>query len=228
MSLQSASLETFQSKDAVVNLWEIPGSPSKNLNASPPSAPRRLDINFLNKRPDSDLTALHWNAEGTRLAIGSCDSILRGLLRAVFPALSAPGNDFNVSTAIGILNPTLNPYRREASHLCCHILAPWKVAAYGQSGLHRLSVGRDMKARKLNMQYRAHTGKSLPRRTAENLSVRLHTYGINQIRCNPSGTRLASCSDDMTACIWTVDAICAPSTGESTSPGVLPIDILLA
>jgi hypothetical protein len=54
------------------------------------------------------------------------------------------------------LNPTLNPYRREASHLCCQILATWKVAAYGQSGLHRLSVGREMKARKRNMQYRAH------------------------------------------------------------------------
>ncbi|KAJ7802434.1 hypothetical protein B0H14DRAFT_1661558 [Mycena olivaceomarginata] len=166
-----------------------PRVPFQKSQCPTPSAPRRLDIN-LNKRPDSDLTALHWNAEGTRLAIGSCDSILRGLLRAVFPALSAP-----------------------APRLCCQNLATWKVAAYGQSGLHRLSVGREMKARKRNMQYRAHTDccldepvKTFPR----------HTYEMDRIRCNPSGTRLASCSDDMTARIWTVDAICAPSTGESS------------
>jgi hypothetical protein len=58
-----------------VNLWDIPESPSKNPNAPPPSAPRRLDINP-DKRPDSDLTALHWNAEGThatRFSAGFCE-----------------------------------------------------------------------------------------------------------------------------------------------------------
>jgi len=32
-----------------------------------------------------------------------------------------------------------------------------------------------------------------------------HKDEINQIRVNPSGTRLASCSDDGTACVWKVD-----------------------
>ena len=34
-----------------------------------------------------------------------------------------------------------------------------------------------------------------------------HKDEINQIKVNASGTRLASCSDDGTACIWNVDNI---------------------
>ena len=34
-----------------------------------------------------------------------------------------------------------------------------------------------------------------------------HKNEINQIKVNPNGTRLASCSDDGTACIWNVENI---------------------
>ena len=34
-----------------------------------------------------------------------------------------------------------------------------------------------------------------------------HKNEINQIKVNPKGTRLASCSDDGTACIWNVEYI---------------------
>jgi WD40 repeat protein len=34
-----------------------------------------------------------------------------------------------------------------------------------------------------------------------------HTHEVNQIKSNPSATRLASCSDDMTARIWRLDDI---------------------
>jgi len=33
---------------------------------------------------------------------------------------------------------------------------------------------------------------------------------INQIKCDPFGTRLASCSDDMTARVWDVEGISSP------------------
>jgi transducin (beta)-like 1 len=32
-----------------------------------------------------------------------------------------------------------------------------------------------------------------------------HKDEINQIKVNPDGNRLASCSDDGTACIWNID-----------------------
>ena len=38
-----------------------------------------------------------------------------------------------------------------------------------------------------------------------------HKDEINQIRVNPAGTRLASCSDDGTAYIWRIDNIKQPS-----------------
>ena len=66
----------FRSKDAVVNLWNLPRPPhGVNNFARPPPTPLVLE-NF-SKSPQGDLTSLHWNSEGTLLAIGSYDSVLR-------------------------------------------------------------------------------------------------------------------------------------------------------
>lgn len=48
---------------------------------------------------------------------------------------------------------------------------------------------------------------------------------INQIKCNPSGTRLASCSDDMSARVWNVDGVSNPDAipGLVTSSSALVI-----
>jgi len=45
-----------------------------------------------------------------------------------------------------------------------------------------------------------------------------HTNEINQIKCNPSGTRLASVSDDMTARVWKIDDLGQSTTADSIIP----------
>lgn len=42
-----------------------------------------------------------------------------------------------------------------------------------------------------------------------------HTNEINQIKCNPSGTRLASCSDDQTARVWNLADLSGSRTPDS-------------
>lgn len=49
-----------------------------------------------------------------------------------------------------------------------------------------------------------------------------HTDEINQLKCNPSRTRLASCSDDKTTRIWKVDKI--ENDSEETIPGLAASD----
>lgn len=49
-----------------------------------------------------------------------------------------------------------------------------------------------------------------------------HTDEINQLKCNPSRTRLASCSDDNTTRIWKIDSIEADS--DETIPGLAASD----
>jgi transducin (beta)-like 1 len=53
------------------------------------------------------------------------------------------------------------------------------------------------------------------------MKYRGHGDEINQIRCNKAGTRIATCSDDMTARIWNVESL--PNSAESI-PGLVASD----
>lgn len=65
-----------RSRDAVVNLWNLPAPPtSKDEFAAWNGSP--ITVNNYVKDIQGDLTALNWNPQGTLLAIGSYDSILR-------------------------------------------------------------------------------------------------------------------------------------------------------
>lgn len=64
------------SKDAVVNLWNLSTPPPGANNFAPaPSPPLVLD--YFAKSKQADLTSLHWNSDGSLVAIGSYDSVLR-------------------------------------------------------------------------------------------------------------------------------------------------------
>ncbi|KAJ7110376.1 WD40 repeat-like protein [Mycena crocata] len=207
------------SKDAVVNLWDLPYPPPMSSTdfAQPPTGPPRRLEHF--GSPDQgDLTALHWNTEGTLVAIGSYDTVLR------------------VCTADGDL------YFSHTQHE-----GPIFAVRFSKNGKWLLTASLDCTAclwdvttKELHTQYRAHTdccldvdwlsdtlfgscsadqlihimeiGKPQPVKTLSG-----HTNEINQIKCNPSGTRLASCSDDMSARIWKVDNI---STSGDSIPGL--------
>ena len=60
-----------RSKDGIVNVWDfnVVGLPDKELEP--------LKISHFSKSEKGDLTSLDWNFDGSLLAIGSYDSILR-------------------------------------------------------------------------------------------------------------------------------------------------------
>lgn len=62
------------SKDSIVNLWNLPDPPIEGFAVSP-SEP--IVLEHISKARQGDLTSLDWNADGTLLAVGSYDSILR-------------------------------------------------------------------------------------------------------------------------------------------------------
>ena len=64
---------SIRSKDGVVNLWNLPDPPPNGLEA--PGEPIALDN--ASRVQQKDITSLDWNSEGTLLALGSYDAILR-------------------------------------------------------------------------------------------------------------------------------------------------------
>ncbi|KAJ7242580.1 WD40-repeat-containing domain protein [Mycena haematopus] len=203
------------SKDAVLNLWDLPNPPLPPSTefAQPPGAPHRLEFG---NSDQGDLTALHWNVEGTLVAVGSYDSVLR------------------ICTVSGEL------YFEHTQHQ-----GPIFAVRFSKDGKWLLTASLDnticlwdVHEKTLNTQYRAHTDCCLDidwlsdtlfaSCSADHLihimqidkadpvkTLSGHTHEINQIKVNPSATRLASCSDDMTARIWRVDNLSVP--GESTT-----------
>ena len=53
-----------------MHIWNIPDNPSE-------TPPPPVKISYFTKENSADLTAMDWNADGTLLAIGSYDTILR-------------------------------------------------------------------------------------------------------------------------------------------------------
>ncbi|KAJ7511338.1 WD40-repeat-containing domain protein [Mycena galericulata] len=209
------------SKNAVVNLWDLPNPPPATSpdSAQPPGPPRRLE--HFGTADQGDLVALHWNTEGTLIAIGSYDTVLR------------------VCTVEGDL------YFSHTQHQ-----GPIFAVRFSKDGKWLLTASLDGStclwdvARKdLVRQYRAHTDCCLDvdwlsdmlfsSCSADQLihimqidkadpikTLAGHTNEVNQIKCNPSGTRLASCSDDMTARIWKIENLSTPPSPADSIPGL--------
>ncbi|KAF8079015.1 WD40 repeat-like protein [Lyophyllum atratum] len=210
------------SKDAVVNLWNLPKPPEGPDKFAAPVAP--IVIDYFAKPEQGDLTSLHWNADGTLVAIGSYDSMLR------------------VCTSTGSL------YFSNPQHQ-----GPIFATRFSKSGKWLLTASLDgtaclwdVKDRRLHKQYRCHTDCCLDvdwlddetfatcgadhiifiMRVNEPQPLKTltgHMNEINQIKSNPSGTRLASCSDDMTARVWNVSSL-----GNADSiPGLVASDAVV-
>lgn len=67
---------SIRSKDGIVNLWNLPDPPLNSLESvETPGEPIPLDN--ASRVQQKDLTSLDWNSDGTLLALGSYDSVLR-------------------------------------------------------------------------------------------------------------------------------------------------------
>ncbi|KAG6897965.1 hypothetical protein C0992_008355 [Termitomyces sp. T32_za158] len=212
------------SKDAIVNLWTIPKgtipSPLEGSNLPTPMPP--ISVTHFAAADAADLTSLDWNADGTLVAIGSYDSVVR------------------ICTSTGELYFSYPQHRK----------GPIFATRFSKSGKWLLTVSLDgtaclwdVKAKCLRKQYRCHTDCCLDvdwldeetfatcgadrliniMRIDESVPFKTlvgHENEINQIKCNPSRTRLASCSDDMTARVWSIDNI----NNNDSIPGLVASD----
>ena len=68
---------SFRSKDGVVNLWNIPDPPPNGLESAAKTPGVPIALENASRAQQKDLTSLDWNSDGTLLALGSYDSILR-------------------------------------------------------------------------------------------------------------------------------------------------------
>ncbi|KAJ8596276.1 WD40 repeat-like protein [Rhizopogon salebrosus TDB-379] len=206
------------SRDAVVNYWTVPTEPNHEPTAT---IQPTVTLPDLTSASQADLTALSWNHDGSLVAIGSYDSILR------------------ICTATGKL------YFNDSHHK-----GPIFAAKFSPSGLWIVTASLDctscvwdVKHKRLHRQYRNHGdaccldvewlddstfascgADKVVHVVSLTATGPLHTLGghegeINSIKCNPSRTRLASCADDGTARIWNIDNI--------HSEKVLPVPVVL-
>ncbi|KAG6873839.1 hypothetical protein C0995_010451 [Termitomyces sp. Mi166 len=208
------------SKDAIVNLWTIPKGtipkPLGGVNNLPP-----ISITDFSAVEAADLTSLDWNTDGTLMAIGSYDSVVR------------------ICTSTGEL------YFSHSQHR-----GPIFATKFSKSGKWLLTASLDgtaclwdVKEKCLHKQYRCHTDCCLDvdwlnedtfatcgadrlihlMRVNESVPFKTlvgHGNEINQIKFNPSQTRLASCSDDMTARVWSIENL----SNNDNIPGLVASD----
>ncbi|KAJ7597417.1 WD40 repeat-like protein [Mycena floridula] len=208
------------SKDATVNIWEFSDATGDDIYAL--TAPHRTTVSDFSRQEQADLTSLHWSPDGTLLAVGSYDSVVR---------ICTTGGEMYFENA--------------------HHQGPIFTIRFSKTGRWLVSASLDhsaclwdVKEKKLHRQYTAHTDCCLDVdwlsddvfascgadqkihicRVDEAEPVKIlrgHANEINQIKSNRNGTRLASCSDDMTTRVWNVEHI--PSADDAI-PGLAGTD----
>ncbi|KAH9950912.1 WD40 repeat-like protein [Amylocystis lapponica] len=192
------------SRDTVIHIWDIPESLPDEKRKSPV-----VTLSYTSQVAHGDLTSLDWTQDGTLLSIGSWDSILR------------------ICYASGEL------YFSKAQKQKGAIFA----TRFSKSGRWLLTASLDGSAcvwdvaeKKLHTQFQCHKDRcfdvdwitedifascgadgvirilSLESSTRSKTLIG-HNSEVNQIKCNASCTRLASCSDDSTARLWNIEDI---------------------
>ncbi|KAJ3575235.1 hypothetical protein NP233_g1241 [Leucocoprinus birnbaumii] len=208
------------SKDAVVNFWNLPDPPASESEAMAWNGQPITVDNHVEGVP-GDMTTLTWNMEGTLLAIGSYDTVLR-----IFT--SDGGSYFTHNQHRGpIFSVRFSPNGR------------WLVSA----SLDETTCLFNVKEKRLVRQYRCHQDCCLDAEWLDDTTfvtagadgniyvmkidepepikrISGHTDEINQLKCNPSRTRLASCSDDNTARVWNVEKIEPDTETDESIPGL--------
>ncbi|KAF9055898.1 WD40-repeat-containing domain protein [Panaeolus papilionaceus] len=205
------------SRDAVVLIWDLQNPPTESDQfASHSSEPVTVEIKSM--QSSCDLTSLEWNPSGTLLAIGSYDSMLRictstGAVYFTHPQHQGPVFAARFSkSGKWLLTASLDGttclwdvnekqmHRQYRFHQDCCLDVEWLTedvfaTAGADANIFIMHVDRDV-------PIRTFTG---------------HRDEVNQVRVNPSGTRLASCSDDGTVIVWKINSL---EPGQDDIPGL--------
>ncbi|KIJ65057.1 hypothetical protein HYDPIDRAFT_39702 [Hydnomerulius pinastri MD-312] len=193
------------SRDATINYWNVP---SGSYDPSPASQLRpSVTLSNLATSAQADLTSLDWNPDGSLVAIGSYDSILRICTSAgkiymtdnhhkepVFAAKFSPSGQWIVTASLDstscvwdVKNKRLHRQYRNHEEACCLDVDWLDDSTFASCGSDRVVHIVSLNGTKPIRTLRGHTGE------------------LNMVKCNPSRTRLASCSDDTTARIWNIE-----------------------
>lgn len=202
----ASSLLASGSGDSTARIWSIPDGSSGSS-----ASPKELVLTHLNRNKENkqekskDVTTLDWNGDGTLLATGSYDGQAR------------------IWSRDGKLKRTLNKHNGPIFSL------KWnKKGDYLLSGsVDKTAIVWDAKTGEVKQQFEHHEQPTLDVDWRNNLSFATcstdkmiyvckvgdekyvkkfegHEDEVNAIKWDPTGTLLASCSDDRTAKIWSM------------------------
>ncbi|CAL0314387.1 unnamed protein product [Lupinus luteus] len=200
------SLLASGSGDSTARIWTIADGRLKSGSQKGP-----LNVSVLRhvsgrtNESRNDVTSLDWNGDGTLLATGSCDGQAR------------------IWTASGELRTTLSKHKGPIFSL------KWnKKGDYLLTGsCDKTAIVWDVKAEEWKQQFEFHSGAMLDVDWRNNVSFATssidnmiyvckigenrpiktfsgHQGEVNCVKWDPTGSLLASCSDDITAKIWSM------------------------
>ncbi|KAH9944279.1 WD40 repeat-like protein [Epithele typhae] len=196
------------SKDSVVHIWNVPGSSQGETTS--PTIGHPLTCAYVARSEGCDLTSITWSPDGAYVAVGCFDSVLRicdaqgkGYFThaqhdkgPIFAVRFSPSGRWLVSASLD-------------GSACV-----WEV---GEKRLHRQYQWSDSeKECCLDVDWISDT--IFVTSKADGLSAG-HASEVNQVKCNPTRTRLASCSDDDTGRVWNIEDV--GSSRATPSPVIL-------
>lgn len=214
--------------DATVRIWDFPSTRGATPDA--PAVCKHLPTTHA-----KDVSALEWNPDGTLLASGSYDGILRlwtpqGDLHLVMSMHQGPifavrwnkkGTMLLTSSADGtaiVWDLSSGKVKQQYPiHSDSVLDVDWLVSTrvIGPSSTPNNFVFATASAdNSINL---CRVGETKPIRT-----LRGHDDEVNAVRFDCSQTLLASASDDKTAKIWTIDASVLGGSSGGDAPGVRP------
>lgn len=136
----------------MVHIWDIPAS-SPNRHSPAPAVPCVTISAFANKFEQGDLTSLHWSPDGTLLAVGSYDSIVRIVTATGEIYFKHRHHHVSIRT-IFVLTLTFFILKGPIFTVRFSKSGRWLVSA----SLDNSACLWDVKERRLHRQYKSHTG----------------------------------------------------------------------
>ncbi|XP_059623946.1 WD40 repeat-containing protein HOS15 isoform X2 [Cornus florida] len=202
----TGSLLASGSGDSTARIWTIPdGTSRSSLQNGPLNVAVLKHVKGKTNEKSKDVTTLDWNGEGTLLATGSYDGQAR------------------IWSTNGELKTTLSRHKGPIFSL------KWnKKGDYLLTGsCDKTAIVWDVKTEECKQQFEFHSGPTLDVDWRNNVSFATsstdtmiyvgkigesrpiktfsgHESEVNCVKWDPTGSLLASCSDDFTAKIWSM------------------------
>lgn len=188
------------SGDGTARIWRVPGDPGESVSDP-------IVLQHSHGSEQKDVTTLDWNANGNLLATGSYDGLARiwnraGELKNILrrhtkPVFSLKWNKKGDLLLTGSMDQTAiiwDAYSGECRQQFAFHEGPTLDVDWRDDVTFATSSSD-------TIVYVCRIGNLEPVRTYAG-----HTNEVNVIKWDPTGTYLASCSDDHTARIWTMES----------------------